>query len=154
MSRGTATWSPRSDETIVAIGGAPVQRREVVGRELERVEQVVDVLDVHDRPESPKGRADPLPQDRRLAYAGVDNALLAVLCLQSLEDEVDVAELSDVLAEDEDPRVALQVRVEAPQEHHPAVHHLGVAGIRRRDRADPEGRLHRTAVEVRVEKLV
>ena len=101
------------DRRFLAAAGAPTQRREIVGRELQRVEQVVDVLDIDDRSEAAQRRADALSEDRRLAYARVDDALLAVLGLESLKDEVDVTELSDVLAEDDDARIAPEVRVEA-----------------------------------------
>ena len=125
-----------------------MQGRQVIGCELERVEEIVDVLDVHDRPEAPEGRANALPKYGCLANAGVDDALLAVLGLQSLEDEIDVAELPDVLAEDEDAWVACEVLVEAAEEHHPAVHRIRVGGVRRRDPADPERRLRRSAVKM------
>ena len=131
-----------------------MQGREVIGCELERVEEVVDVLDVDDRPEAPQSRADPLPEDGRLADAGVDDALLAVLRLQTFEYEVHVAELADIFAEDEDARIAREIRVEAAQEDHPAVHRIGITGVDRRDRADPERRFRGSAVQVRVEELV
>ena len=139
---------------FLTAAGAPVQRREVVGRQLEGVEQVVDVLDVHNRAQPAQGRADSLPEDRRLAYAGIDDALIAVLRLQSLEDEVDVAEFPDVLAEDDDAWITREVVVEASEEHDAAIHRARIVGVGRCHGADPKRRLGRSAVQVRVEELV
>ena len=112
------------------------QRREVVRRDLERVEEVVDVLDIDDRAQPTHRDADPLPQDRRLADPRVDDALPAVLRLESLVDEVHVAQDADVLAHDHDARIARHVRVEAAQQHDAPIDGFGVgreACGRRRD---------------------
>src|SRR5438876_62398 len=121
------------------LSGAEVQRREIVGRDLQRVEQVVDVLDVDDGPETAERGADPLTDDRGLADAGVGDAQLAVLGLQTFEHEVHVAELAHVLADDDDPRIALEVLVEAADEQLPAVDGLRAIGVPGRDRFDEEG---------------
>ena len=99
----------------------PVQRRKVVRRRLQRVQEVVEVLDVADRPQPAHGGADRLAEDRRLADPGVRQPQLSVLCLQSLEHEVDVAQPADVLADDEDAWIAREVGVEVADEHLPAV---------------------------------
>src|SRR5207245_6171904 len=87
----------------------PVQRRKVVRRRLQRVEEVVEVLDIADRPQPAHGGADRLAEDRRLADPGVRQPQLSVLRLQSLEREVDVAQPADVLADDEDAWIAREV---------------------------------------------
>ena len=61
---------------------APAQRGEVVGQDLQRVEQVVEVLDLGDRAQPAHRHADRLADDGGLADAGVGDAQLAVLLLQ------------------------------------------------------------------------
>ena len=68
-------------------------------------------------------RRSPGPRIVASRMPGVGQAQLAVLRLQALEHEVDVAELADVLADHEDARVAREVRVEVAQQHLPAVDH-------------------------------
>ena len=95
-----------------------------------------------------------MPEDGRLADPRVDHPLIAVLGLQPLEDQVHVAELPDVLAEDDNARVAPEVLIEAANQDEPAIHGLRPFDIGRRDRADTQRRLRRAAVEIRVEALV
>src|SRR5256712_3544902 len=130
---------PDEDGRLLPTRGAEVERREIVGRDLQRVKQVVDVLDVDDGPEAAERGADPLTDDRGLADAGVGDAQLAVLGLQTFEHEVHVAELAHVLADDDDPRIALEVLVEAADEQLPAVDGLRAIGVPGRDRLDEEG---------------
>ena len=129
---------PDHDRCHLTTRGPKTQRGEIVGRQLEREQQVVDVLDVHDRPETAHRSADPLPEDRRLADAGVVDAQCAVLLLKPLVHEIDVAESSDVFAEDDDALVARQVRVEAAKQHEAAVDHIGFRRVLRRDLADAQ----------------
>src|ERR1700704_777439 len=105
------------------------QRREIIRRELERVEEVVDVLDVDDGPQPAQRSADPLPEDRRLAYARVGDAQRPVLLLQALVHKVDVPEPTDVLAKNDDPRVAREVRIETAQEDEAAIDRLRLRRI-------------------------
>src|SRR3989442_7924576 len=147
-------FGANENRRFLASAGAQMQRREVVGGELERVEQVVHVLDVDDGAQSSERGADPLPEDGRLADPRVDHPLIAVLGLQPLEDQVHVAELPDVLAENDDARVAPQVLIEAANQDEPAIHGLRPFDIGRRDRADTQRRLRRAAVEIRLEALV
>ena len=112
---------PDHDRGLLSADCPPVQRRQVVGCDLERIEEIVQVLDVAYRPQAAHGRADRLAQDRRLPNSRVGQPQLAVLGLQTFEDEVDVAEAAHVLADDEDPRVAREVGVEVAEQHHPAV---------------------------------
>ena len=93
---------------LLAALRAPAQGRQVVGQDLQRVEQVVEVLDLGDRAQPAQRHADRLAEDRRLADAGVGDPQLAVLLLQAGEALVDVAELADVLAEGDELRVARQ----------------------------------------------
>src|SRR3989442_11651618 len=94
----TVTLSAHDHRRLLASGRPPVQAGEVIGGELQRVEEIVEVLDVADRPQPSHGGADGLPEYGRLADAGVGQAKIAVLRLQPLEDEVDVAQPPDVLA--------------------------------------------------------
>src|SRR2546425_10258119 len=147
-------FRPDEHRRLLPARGAEVERREIVGRDLERVEHVVNVLDVDDGSKAAERGADTLTQDRGLADAGVGDAQLAVLRLQALEDEVHVAELADVLADDDDPRIALEVLVEAADEQLPAVDGLRAIRVSGRDRLHEERRLLGAAREVRVEALL
>jgi hypothetical protein len=105
---------PRADDggCLLPAGAAPARRSEVVRHDLQRVQHVIEVLDLRDRPKSAERRADGLTQDRRFANSGVGDADGTVLFLQARASLVDVAELADVLAEDDDSRIALQREVE------------------------------------------
>src|SRR5207237_9638020 len=108
------TVALRADEhrRLLTPAGAPAQGRKVVRRELQRVQQVVDVLDVDDRPQTAQRRADPLTEDGGLADARVADAMHAVPRLQALEHEVHVSETAHVLSEDHETRIAREVLVE------------------------------------------
>src|ERR1700694_2246926 len=116
------TLGPDHERRLLTTDGAPVQRRQVIRRDLQCIEEVVEVLDVADRPQPAHRRADRLAEDRRLADARVGQTQVAVLRLQALEDEVDVAKLAHVLADDEDPWVAGEVRVEVADKDLPSVY--------------------------------
>src|SRR6266852_917767 len=101
----TVTLGAHDDRRLLASGRSPVQAGKVVRGELQRVEEIVEVLDVADRPQPTHGGADGLPEDRRLADAGVGQAKIAVLRLEAFEHEVHVAQAPDILADDEKARV-------------------------------------------------
>src|SRR5688572_18902256 len=101
------------DRGLLASGGAPAQRRQVVGHDLERVEQIVEVLDLGDRAQPAQGHPDRLADDRELPDAGVRDPQVAVLLLQVREALVDVAQTADVLTQREEAWLALESGVEA-----------------------------------------
>src|SRR5688500_11764242 len=84
---------------LLAAGRAPAQRREVVRHDLQRVQEIVEVLNLRDGPEAAQRGTDGLAGDRALADAGVHHPPGAVLFLQTQAALVDVAELADVFAE-------------------------------------------------------
>src|SRR5216683_1125496 len=101
----TVTLGAHDDRRLLASGRSPMQAGKVIRGELQRVEEIVEVLDVADRPQPAHGGANGLPEDRRLADTGVGQPKIAVLRLQPLEHEVDVAQPPDILADDEQSRV-------------------------------------------------
>ena len=100
---------------------SPVEGRQVVRGGLQRVEEIVEVLDVADRAQASHGRTDRLAEDRRLPNTGVGEAQLSVLRLQTLEDEVDVAQPPHVFTDHENPWVTSEVGVEVAHQDLPAV---------------------------------
>src|SRR6266576_2367975 len=112
---------PDDDRALLPARGAPADRGQIVGHDLQRIENVVEILDLGDGPQSAQRGADGLADDRRLADAGVADAQQAVLFLQSGASLVDVAEFSDVLTEDDDARIAEQGVVETVVEDLEAV---------------------------------
>ena len=133
---------------LLPAGGAVAQRGEIVGEDLEGVEQVVEVLDLGERPQAAQREADRLPDDRRLADAGVGHPAEAVLLLQPHEPLVDVAERPDVLPEGEELGHPGHRRVEAGVEHLVAVDRLGRRGVDGRHGAHRERRARRGGMEV------
>ena len=115
------TLRPDDHGRLLTADAAPVNRRQVVRSVLERVQQVVEVLDVADRPQATHRTAGGLAEDCRLSDAGVGQSQLAVLRLQALEHQVHVAQPPHVLADDEDARVAREVSLEVLEQHHAPV---------------------------------
>ncbi len=109
--------------------GAPAHGGEIVGHDLQRVQHVVEILDLRDGTQAAHRGADGLAEDRALADAGVHDARDAVLFLQAEAALVDVAELADVLAEDDHPRIAAQGLVEALVDDLEAVEHRRVVRV-------------------------
>ena len=101
------------DRRLLPAGGAPVQRRQVVGHDLQGVEQVIEVLDLGDRAQAAQGQADRLPEDGRFADAGIGDAQRAVFLLQAAEALVDVAQLADILAKGDQARLAGEGGIES-----------------------------------------
>ena len=141
---------PDHDRRFLPADGSPVERGQVVRSHLQRVEEVVEVLDVADRPEATHRGADGLAEDRRLADAGIGQAQVAVLRLQALEHEVHVAKPAYVLADDEDARIARKVGVEVAKQDHAAVDSWRLVRVNRSHHRHLEGRVRRPAVQERV----
>ena len=129
------------DRRLLAADGAPVQGGEVVRGDLERVEEVIEVLDVADRPQAAHRSADRLAQDRGLANAGVGQPQVSVFRLQTLEHEVHVAQPPDVLTDYEQPRVPREVGVEVAKQHLAPVDRGRLVPIGGRDHRHLERRL-------------
>src|SRR5216683_2592651 len=129
----TVTLGAHDHRRLLAAGRPPVQAGEVVGGELQRVEEIVEILDVADRPQPAHGRADGLPKDGGLADAGVGQPKIAVFRLQSLEHEVDIAQPPNILADYEKTRVTREVGVEVAQQDLAAVRGRRRIRVNRRD---------------------
>ena len=132
--------------------GAVERRGEVVRQGRERVDEVVEVLDLGDGAQAPQREPDRLADDGPLADPRVEHALLAVLGLQPGESLVDVADLPDVLPERHHARVALEEAVEEAVEHaeaHLAPRVVVAVAVHRVLGGDVEGALALRRVEHR-----
>ncbi len=94
------TVAPRAhdDRRFLAAARAPVQRRQIVGEDLQGVEYVIQVLDFGDGAQAAHRQADGLPDNRRLADARVGHAQGAILGLQAGESLIHAAQPADVFA--------------------------------------------------------
>ena len=75
----------------LAPDAAPTQVGEVVGHYLEGIEEVVEVLDLGDRPQAAQGHADGLAEDGDLADPDVGYPQVPVFLLEAAEALIDVA---------------------------------------------------------------
>src|SRR6266550_7957709 len=112
---------PEDDRRFLTTDGAPMQARQIVGCRLERVQEIVQVLDVAYRAQAAHGRADRLAEDCCLSNAGISEPQVSVFCLQALENEVHIAKLANVLADYEQARVTREVGVKVAKQNLPAV---------------------------------
>src|SRR5581483_3934629 len=81
------------------------------------------------RTETAQRGTDRLPHDGGLANAGVADAQQAVLLLQSRAALIHIAELADILTEDDDARIAPQCVIETMIEDLEAVQHRRVIRV-------------------------
>src|SRR5438093_4474367 len=134
MPDSLQAMSARADDhrALLTAAGSPARHRQIVRKDLDGVEDVVQVLNLGDRPQSAKRRADRLADDRAFTNAGVGDAQLAVFRLQAGATLVDVAELSDVFAEDDHRRIAAESVIEAVVDDLESVQHWRIIGICRR----------------------
>ena len=109
------------DRRLLPALGPPAQRRQIVRHDLQRVEQVIEVLDLGDGADPAQGEPDRLTQDCHLANPGVRHPQLAVLLLQADKTLIDVAQLAQVLAKGHEIAIAVQGRIETSVEHLEAV---------------------------------
>src|SRR5687767_11604900 len=100
------------DRCFLSAPGAPAQRSQVVGKNLQRIEHVVEVLDLGEWPQASHGHPDGLPHDRALADSGIGVPVQTILLLQACAALIDVAEASDVLAHEGNSGVPLQRGIE------------------------------------------
>jgi hypothetical protein len=66
---------------LLAAPGAVLQARQIVGKYLDTVQQIIEVLYLGDRFQSAKGCTDALSDDGTFTYAGVRNSQLSKLTL-------------------------------------------------------------------------
>src|SRR5260370_1406789 len=106
--------SARADDhrALLTAARAPAGRREVIGHDLNRVQQVIEILNLRDRPQPAQRGTDRLADDRAFANSGVGHTKLSVFFLKAGATLIDVAEFSDVFAEDDDARIAPQRLIE------------------------------------------
>src|SRR5689334_8618792 len=93
------------DRRLLPTGGAPAQRGQIVREDLQRIEDVVEILDLGDRTKAAHGRTDRLSGDGALADSRVHHPPHSMLFLEPEASLVDVAELADVFAEDDEARI-------------------------------------------------
>src|SRR5574340_1744203 len=87
---------------------APVQSSQIVRHDLEGIQQVIEILDLADRPQAAHGHADGLSENGGLPDPGVGHTPITVLFLKTLEALVDVPEAANVLTKRYDARVATE----------------------------------------------
>ena len=87
-----------NDRRSLSADRAPVQAGQVIRHNLQRVQQIIEILDLTDRAEAAHGHADCLAQDGHFADAGVGHAQCAIFFLHSLKTLVHVAQVTDILA--------------------------------------------------------
>ena len=92
------------DRGLLPAVGAPAERGQIVRGDLQRVEEIVQVLDFRDRPEAPHCHPNCLAHDRRLTNAGISDPLRPVLLLQLGPFLVHASEQADVLADGHERR--------------------------------------------------
>ncbi len=136
------------DRRFLPAARAPVERGQVVGQDLQAVEQVVEVLDFGDGAQAAQGQPDGLADDGGLANAGVGDAQAAVLLLQPGPGLIDAAEVADILAESDHARIAGQHGIEGGVEDLRAGNETGVVRVDGFDFRHVQRRLGRAAVEV------
>ncbi len=102
----TMTARPHNDRRGLSANCTPVQIRQIVGHDLQRVQNVIEVLDFTNWAQTAHRHADRLPKDCHLADTGVGHAQRAVLFLHALETLVHVTEETNILAKRDDARVA------------------------------------------------
>ena len=94
------------------VAGAPVVAREHVDDRVERARDEVGELELHDRPQTDERGPGGQTGEPGLGDRGVDHAPRPVLVEEALGHLEGAAELADVLADDEDVRVALHLVVQ------------------------------------------
>ena len=97
--------------------GAPEHGGEVVRGDLQRVEEVVQVLNFGNGAQAAHRHANGLADDGGFPNAGVGNPQFAVFGLQALEALVHAAQIAHIFAKGDDARVAGQGKVEELVEH-------------------------------------
>src|SRR5205814_8037882 len=94
------------DRRFLTAGAAPAHRGEIVRHDLQRVQQVIEILNLRDRTQSAQRGADRLSYDRALANAGIGDEPQSEFFLETGAVLIHVAELADVFADDDDARLA------------------------------------------------
>src|SRR5467141_2781632 len=108
-ANASPVWHADHHRDVKASLRARPVARAVVLDLVEALEGEARELDLADGLEAVERHADPGADDGRLGERAVDHALRAELALQIVGDAEDAAVHADVLAEDQDVRVALHL---------------------------------------------
>ena len=113
-----------------------MQRRQVVRHRLQGVEHVIEILDLGDGAQAAQHQADALPQDGRLADAGIADAEVAVFLLQPRHRLIDAAEIAHVFAKSNHAGIAGQKTVEETIQDFEAIDLFGLGRVDRQHGLD------------------
>src|SRR5690606_19786583 len=133
---------------------AVMQAGQIISERLQRINQVIQVLDLCYGPESPECGPDSLSYDRGLANTRIGYPQFSMLLLQSCETLIYIADLADILADRKDRWVTFEGQVETCPQHLPAVNKRGCVRIYRIDTRYFQRRLFRLAIQVRTIPVV
>src|SRR5690606_22279189 len=96
---------------------AILQTRQIICKRLQRIDEVIEILDLRDRSQAAQGSANALADDCGLADAGVCYAKFTILFLKSCKPLVYVADLTHILTYGKYGGVAFQRSVKASPQY-------------------------------------
>ena len=108
---------------LPAAGSIP-QCGQIIAKCLKTVQQVIQVLDLCNGPESPKCHSDSLPQDGCFPDPGIAHANLPKLLLHALQSKIHVSQFSRILPKNQCLRKSLEQRLKIVSKNHTSVHLL------------------------------
>ena len=78
---------------------SPLHCRQIITHQLQCIEEIIQILNLNDWFESSHGKTNSLTKYRGLTDACIGNAQESILCLQSTESLIHIAQLSYIFAE-------------------------------------------------------
>ena len=97
-----------NDRRLLAALCPPVERCQIVGQDLKRVEKVIKILNLGNRPQPTQGHAHCLTDNGCLADTCIGDSEFAILELQSGASLVDATQQADILAKNDHARITPQ----------------------------------------------
>src|SRR5262245_31361614 len=141
------------DRSLLPAVCSPPEVCQIVRDNLERIQKVIQVLDLRHRSQPAHGHADRLPDNGGFPNPGVGNALDAVFLLEVSPSLIDTAKMADIFSKGDQLWIALESLVEIGAKDFKPLQDGRIIRITSGNDRNFERRLCRFAVEIRAVTL-